>query len=307
MYCFGGNATDPIWRVLASSDEISSWTPLKPQHSNPKPNPLANHIWCIDFLNPPTPRNIPHRLLALLESLIPLKNWCSIHATCSKSCLKHSILSVAFFPSLKQNFSAYYSFNVSLRPDYIFEIHQVWQSVFSRVYSNSCCSCWFEPEIIKIGLSFHKMYSNNILKLETYWMHHVYIYIYIEVILIAWSFPFLPLSLSLTLSLTSCVCISIATSRFPRLHPLTELMYVSPYWWANTGVSIGRRTPHENTASTFVLTLPSYAQNVFLSHLGGSEIGSKWPYSCCFEVFASRIYSKGHVAFLCSFQQMPRI
>ena len=31
----GGNATDPIWRVLASSDGISSWTPLKPQHSIP--------------------------------------------------------------------------------------------------------------------------------------------------------------------------------------------------------------------------------------------------------------------------------
>ena len=29
------------------------------------------------------------------------------------------------------------------------------------VYSNSCCSCPFEPEIIKIGQSSHKMYSNN--------------------------------------------------------------------------------------------------------------------------------------------------
>ena len=35
MHCPGGNATDPIWRVLASSDEISSWTPLKLQHSIP--------------------------------------------------------------------------------------------------------------------------------------------------------------------------------------------------------------------------------------------------------------------------------
>ena len=40
VYCPGGNATDPIWRVLASFNGISSWTPLKPQHSNP--NPLAN-------------------------------------------------------------------------------------------------------------------------------------------------------------------------------------------------------------------------------------------------------------------------
>ena len=29
--------------------------PKKPQHSNPKPNPLANQLWCIDFLTPPTP------------------------------------------------------------------------------------------------------------------------------------------------------------------------------------------------------------------------------------------------------------
>ena len=35
VHCPSGNATDPIWRVLASSDGISSWTPLKPQHSIP--------------------------------------------------------------------------------------------------------------------------------------------------------------------------------------------------------------------------------------------------------------------------------
>ena len=35
MHCPGGNATEPIWRVLASSDGISSWTTLKPQHSIP--------------------------------------------------------------------------------------------------------------------------------------------------------------------------------------------------------------------------------------------------------------------------------
>ena len=37
-HCPGGNATDPIWWVLASSDGISSWTPLKPQQCNPNPN-----------------------------------------------------------------------------------------------------------------------------------------------------------------------------------------------------------------------------------------------------------------------------
>ena len=91
MHCPGGNATDPIWRVLASSDGISFWTPLKPQHSNPNPNPLANQLWSIDFLTPPIPVIIPRRLPALLESLMPLKNSCSIHASCSKSSLKHSI------------------------------------------------------------------------------------------------------------------------------------------------------------------------------------------------------------------------
>ena len=96
-------------------------------------------------------------------------------------------VSVAFFPSLKQNFIAYRSSKVSSRSDCIFEIYQLWQSGCSRVYSNCCCSCWFEPEIIKIGQSSHKMYSNNSeflrvydnfkclykKSLQTYWMHHV--------------------------------------------------------------------------------------------------------------------------------------
>ena len=93
VYCPGGNATDPIWRVQGSSDGISTWTPLKPQHSNtyPNPSPLANQLWSIDFLTPPTPLIIPHRLPASLESLMFVKNWCSIHARCSKSSLKPSI------------------------------------------------------------------------------------------------------------------------------------------------------------------------------------------------------------------------
>ena len=64
-------------------------------------------------------------------------------------------VSVAFFPSLKQNFIAYRSSKVFSRPDCIFEIYQLWQSGFSRVYSNFCCSSSFKPEIIKIGQSFH--------------------------------------------------------------------------------------------------------------------------------------------------------
>ena len=104
MYCPGGNATDPIWRVLASFDGISSLTPLKPQHSNPNPNRLANQVWCIGFLTPPTPLIIPHRLPVFLESLMPLKNWCSNHARWSKSSLKHSIRFCGIFSKFKTEF-----------------------------------------------------------------------------------------------------------------------------------------------------------------------------------------------------------
>ena len=75
-------------------------------------------------------------------------------------------VSVALFPSLKPNFIAYRSSKVSSCPDCIFEIHQLWKSGFSRVYSNSCCSCSFEPEITKIEQSSHNMYSNNILNFQ---------------------------------------------------------------------------------------------------------------------------------------------
>ena len=75
-------------------------------------------------------------------------------------------VSVAFFPSLKHSFIAKRSSKVSSHPDCIFDIHQLWQSGFSRVYSNSCCRCSFEPEIIKIGQSSHKMYCNNIVNFQ---------------------------------------------------------------------------------------------------------------------------------------------
>ena len=105
VHCPGGNATDPIWRVLASSLWTSSWTPLKPQHSNPNPNRLANQLWSIDFLTPPTPLIIPYRFpAAFLESLMPLKNWCSIHARWSKSSLKHSIRFCGILSKFKTEF-----------------------------------------------------------------------------------------------------------------------------------------------------------------------------------------------------------
>ena len=70
------------------------------------------------------------------------------------------------YATLKQNFIAYHSSKVSWRPDCIFEIHQLWQSGFSRVYSNSCSSCSFEPEIMKICQSSYKMYINDILNYQ---------------------------------------------------------------------------------------------------------------------------------------------
>ena len=70
-------------------------------------------------------------------------------------------VSVAFSPSLNHNFIAYHSSKVSSRPDCLFEIYQLWHPGFSRVYY--CCSCSFEPKIIKIWQSSHKMYSDNIL------------------------------------------------------------------------------------------------------------------------------------------------
>ena len=165
MHCLAGNATDPIWRVLASSDGISSWTPLKPQHSNPKPNPnaLANLLWCIDLLTPLTPLIMPQRLPAFLESLMPLKIWCSTYARWSKSSLKHSMRFCGIFLSLKHNFIAYWSSKVS---DCIFEILQLWQSGLSSVYSNYCCSCSIDPEIIKVGQSSLMMYRNNIVNFQ---------------------------------------------------------------------------------------------------------------------------------------------
>ena len=104
VHCPGGNATDPIWRVLASFDGIFSGTLLKPQHSNPNPNRLANQLWCIVFLTPATPLIIPHRLPAFLESLMPLKSWCSIHARWSKRSLKHSIRFWGIFSKFKTGF-----------------------------------------------------------------------------------------------------------------------------------------------------------------------------------------------------------
>ena len=115
---------------------------------------------------------LPHLSSSLTDSLPSLNLLClsktdaRFMQDAPKAVWSIPYISVAFFPSLKQNFIAYRSSKVSSRPDCIFEIHQLWQSGFSRVYSNSCCSCSFEPEIIKIDQSSYKMSSNNILNFQ---------------------------------------------------------------------------------------------------------------------------------------------
>ena len=150
MHCPTGNATDPIWRVLASSDGISYWTPLKPQHSN-----LTLTIWPINS-GVLTSLFLPHLSLSLTDSLPSLNLLCKSKTDARfmqdgrKAIWSFSYISVAFSSSLKHNFIAYSSSKMSPYPDCIFEIHRLWQSGFSSVYSNCCCSCSFEYEIIKL-------------------------------------------------------------------------------------------------------------------------------------------------------------
>ena len=93
---------------------------------------------------------LPHLSSSLTDSVPSLNFLC--HSKTDARFMQHGRKAVwnipcisvaAFFPSLKQDFIAYRSFKVSLRPDCIFDIHHLWQSGFSRVYSNCCCSCSF--------------------------------------------------------------------------------------------------------------------------------------------------------------------
>ena len=127
VYCPGGNATDPIWRVLASSLGISPWTPLKPQHSNPNPNPLANQLWVVASLLLPHLSSSFTDFLPSLNLLCHSKTDTRFMQDAPKAVWSIPYVSVAFFPSLKQNFIAYRPSKVS---DCIFKIHQQWQSGF---------------------------------------------------------------------------------------------------------------------------------------------------------------------------------
>ena len=124
---------------------------------------MANQLWCIDFLysshtshhplqTPCLPWITSATLKLMLDSCKMVEKW---------SEALHTFL--WHFPRLKQNFIAYRSSEVA---DCIFKIHQLWQTGFSKVYSNCCCRCSFKPEIIKIGQPSHKLYSNKILNFQ---------------------------------------------------------------------------------------------------------------------------------------------
>ena len=153
--------------------------------------PLTRFEECWPFPTESLAELFPHLSSSLTDSLPFLNLLCHSKTDARfmqdapKAVWSIPYVSMAFFPSLNHNFIAYRSPKVS---DCIFENHQLWQSGFSRVYSNCCCSCSFEPEIITIGQSSHMMYSNKILnfqesstiliactkkRLETYWINHV--------------------------------------------------------------------------------------------------------------------------------------
>ena len=115
---------------------------------------------------------LTHPSLSLTDSLLSLNLL--YHSKTDARFMQHGrkavwsipYISMAFFPSLKQNFISYRFSKVSSCPDSIFEIHQLWQSGVSRGHYNCYCSCLFELEIIKIGQSSHKMYSNNFVNFQ---------------------------------------------------------------------------------------------------------------------------------------------
>ena len=129
---------------------------------------LTLTVWPINF-GVLTSLLLPHLQSSLTVSLASLNLFCHSKTDARfmqdgrKAVRSIPYVSVAYFPSLKHNFIAYRSSKVSSRPDCIFEIYELWKLGFSRVYSNSWCSCSFEAEILKIGQSSHNMYSNDIL------------------------------------------------------------------------------------------------------------------------------------------------
>ena len=166
MHCPGGNATADL-KSAGLFDGISSWTPLKPQHSIP--------CWLSVQWEPSACRSCQcsqkkrdhHKFVGGFALSVLLGSG-------RVSMLPLGTLSLGLWViAVDPAFIAWHHFfqvwntillHIVLPHVHIaiFEIHQLWQSGFSRVYSNCYCSCSFKAEIIKIGQSSHKMYSNNI-------------------------------------------------------------------------------------------------------------------------------------------------
>ena len=106
VHCPGGNATESIWRVLASSDGISSWTPLKPQQSNPN---LTLTLWPINS-GVLTSSLLPHFSSSFTDSLPSLnllyhsKTDTRFMQDAPKAVWSIPYVSVAFCTSLKTEF-----------------------------------------------------------------------------------------------------------------------------------------------------------------------------------------------------------
>ena len=152
--------------MLTSSLGISPWTPLKPQRSNPNLT-----LWPINS-GVMTSLLLPHLSSSLTDFLPSLNLLCHSKTDARfmqdapKAVWSIPYASVAFFSKFKTEFYCISFFQSVLT----FRLH-FWNSPavtagFSRVYYICCCSCSFEPEIIKIGQSYHKMSSNNILNFQ---------------------------------------------------------------------------------------------------------------------------------------------
>ena len=106
--------------VYGSHTDIKLWTYCLYRHTTVLTDEilyLANELWCSDFLTPPTPLIIPHRLPSL-NLLCHSKTHARFMQDAPKAVWSIPYVSVAaYFPSLKQNFIAYRSSKVSSRPE----------------------------------------------------------------------------------------------------------------------------------------------------------------------------------------------
>ena len=108
---------------------------------------------------------LPHLSSSLTDCLSSLNLLCHLQtdARWPKSSLKHSIRFCGIFFQVYNRILLHI---VLLKCPNVQIACLKFTSVTIRVYSNCCCSCLLEPEIIKIGQSSHNMYSNNILNFQ---------------------------------------------------------------------------------------------------------------------------------------------